>query len=161
MKFCLEKISLPFEYECREKIAFYKKGEILSIDADCSPFVFGILHPRVAVPHGVIEKEAFIHELMQINRKDLLYLLAADIAKAVHFFNPIVYLFAGNIRRLMELSCDERAASVMSVSERITYSRSIISCCKTNCAGAACLSESGENIKERITEIMDRKTYSK
>lgn len=161
MKLCLEKISLPFEYECREKIAFYKKAEILSIDADCSPFVFGILHPRVAVPHGVIEKEAFIHELVHIKRKDLLYLLAADIAKTVHFFNPLVYLFAGNIRRLMELSCDERAASVMSVSERITYSRSIISCCKTNCAGAACLSESGENIKERITEIMDRKTYSK
>lgn len=109
----------------------------------------------------MIEREAFIYELVHIKRKDLLYLLAADIAKAVHFFNPLVYLFAGNIRRLMELSCDERAASVMSVSERITYSRSIISCCKTNCAGAACLSESGENIKERITEIMDRKTYSK
>lgn len=156
----LKKFDCAYEAECREKIGFGGRAEVFEADIDCSPFVYGIFRPKIVVPHGEIGAEAFMHELIHIKRKDLLYMRFANVIKAIHFFNPFAYLFANRIKRFMELSCDECAARNMTEMQRLEYSRCIINYAAAS-PGTACLSETGKNIKERIDVIMTGKNHSK
>ncbi len=156
----LKKFDCAYEAECREKIGFGGRAEVFEADIDCSPFVYGIFRPKIVVPHGEIGAEAFMHELVHVKRRDLLYMRFVYIVKSLHFFNPFAYLFANRIKRFMELSCDECAARNMTEMQRLEYSRCIINYAAAS-PGTACLSETGKNIKERIDVIMTGKNHSK
>ena len=156
----LKKYDCVYEAECREKIGFGGRAEVFEADIDCSPFVYGIFRPKIVVPHGKIGAEAFMHELVHVKRRDLLYMRFVYIVKSLHFFNPFAYLFANRIKRFMELSCDECAARNMTEMQRLEYSRCIINYAAAS-PGTACLSETGKNIKERIDVIMTGKNHSK
>lgn len=157
----LTEFTYEYEQECCARIGYGGKVRVYRADFECSPFVFGCFRTKTVVPKGGISKEAFIHEALHIKRHDTLYMLLTAIVGAVHFFNPLFYVFARQIRKNMELACDESAAAVMDDRERLMYSREIVANAAPAFAGAACLSETGNNIKERIEKIMEKKTYSR
>lgn len=146
----------------------YKGRAVLKgISADISPFVTGIFRPIIVVPHGAEAhrlRPILLHEITHLKRKDLLYLLCTQIVKTVHFFNPLAYVFSREIKKLMELSCDERVSKVLSFDEKRTYGITILSMMKNHGntgANVLCLSETGENVKERLDVIMNKKAYTK
>lgn len=148
------------EAECCARIGYGGKLRVYRADFDCSPFVFGCFRPKMVVTDD-ISKEAFIHETVHIKMHDTAYMLLTATVGAVHFFNPLVVLFRREIRKNMELACDETSAAVMNDRERLMYSKGIVAHAAPSFAGAACLSETGNNIKERIEGIMERKTRSR
>lgn len=140
---------------------YFKNFRICTASLDCSPFVYGTFKPKIILPSEETEKEVFIHELTHIKRHDTLYLFFLNIIKCLHFFNPFIYFFVGEIKRYMELSCDESVAFAMNDEERLAYGKSIINYSAKGISCAVCLSENGKNIKERIKIIMEKKKRSK
>lgn len=162
----LKKLLIPLESEllplCKEPAGVKRRVRLYAIEADCSPFVYGILSPKIVVPFGNLTEEILMHELIHIRHGDLAYLLLLRLVKTVHFFNPVIHLCADRIKKTVELACDEACSSRMSEEQRLLYSRRIVTLSAPAVSGAACLSENGRNIKERIDTIMKyrRKTKS-
>lgn len=164
-KYRLRKTTKKCDYvyvdECKNKTYFKKNVSVYTLNEKVSPFAYGIFNMCIVIPYNNIEKEAFMHELVHVKRKDMLYMFFTDFVKMLHFFNPFVYFFTKQIKKYMELSCDEYVAGIIDDGEKIAYGKSIIKHCAPISGGAACLSENGKNIKERLAEIMQEKTYSK
>lgn len=163
MRGILTEFECPNAEVCRERIGIGKIVKIYSAEFDGSPFVYGLI-PRIVVPRGKIENEALMHEMAHIKYRDWLMMRLVGIMKTVHYFNPLAYVFANEIQRYMELSCDETVAYKMCQNERLAYSRSIVNCAAAANSGAMHLSGGGKNIKERIKTIMspqDRRTGAK
>ncbi|MGV3532273.1 MAG: M56 family metallopeptidase [Chthoniobacteraceae bacterium] len=79
-----------------------------------SPAVCGVWKPTILLPLGwwkqltPAEFECvLLHELGHIRRGDLLWRWAFLIARAVHWFNPLVWLAERSARVDQELACDE------------------------------------------------------
>lgn len=76
-----------------------------------SPFVLGVLRPRIYLPYGLDgESRAFVlaHERYHLRRKDPLVRLFAFCLLALHWFNPLVWVAFFCMSRDMETSCDEK-----------------------------------------------------
>ncbi len=60
-----------------------------------TPFVFGIMKPRIYLPAHLSEEEkkyVLTHEKIHIARKDYLVKIVAYGAACIHWFNPLVWL---------------------------------------------------------------------
>ena len=76
----------------------------------CSPFVLGLLHPRIYLPYGLDEKTlgyVLAHERYHIRHFDHLVKLFAFILLCLHWFNPLCWLAFILMSRDMEMRCDE------------------------------------------------------
>lgn len=75
-----------------------------------TPFVFGLIRPRIYLPVHLTEKDkryVLEHEGVHIARKDHLVKAAAYGAVCIHWFNPLVWLAFVLMESDMEMSCDE------------------------------------------------------
>lgn len=161
LKRTITKCDYPHFEECKKRLNFSKKAAVYSINADCSPFVFGILRPKIVLPFENTEKTVFIHEMVHIKNRDTLKLMVLNIIKCIHFFNPLIYFFAKKIKLCTELCCDEEVAAVLNGDEKLEYGKNILNCSYLPQFSAVCLSENGENTKERILTVMNTKNSSK
>lgn len=94
-----------------------------------SPFVLGLLRPRIYLPSGLPEKEReylILHEQIHIRRGDHLVKLLAFGALAVHWFNPLVWLAFRLMEQDMEMSCDEAALRRANRDIRAEYAASLL-----------------------------------
>lgn len=95
-----------------------------------TPFLLGILDPRIYLPVGLPEEErAYVlaHELAHLRRGDYLVKLATWMALSLHWFNPLVWLAYGLMSRDMEMSCDERVIRKLGMDCKKAYSRALLS----------------------------------
>lgn len=86
------------------------KENIYIIDEMVSPFVMGIVNPKIYLPGGLGEKEQefiILHEKFHIKRFDHIVKLVAFIALCIHWFNPLVWIAFIFFCKDMEMSCDE------------------------------------------------------
>ncbi len=95
-----------------------------------SPFVIGWVKPILVLPDRDIPKvqleNILAHELTHIRRGDILYKCIVTICKAIHWFNPFMYLIAGEIEKDCEISCDEVVVKNMSDKEKRTYADTLL-----------------------------------
>lgn len=94
-----------------------------------SPFVLGLVRPRVYLPSGLGADErdyVLLHERTHIRRGDHLFRALAWLALAVHWFNPLVWLAFHLAGKDMEMSCDETVLRKMGRDVRADYSASLL-----------------------------------
>ena len=111
----------------------YDRPEVaLSVSAHCVvPFVAGGRKPHLVLPPaaaGWSDAEliaVFRHELSHICRYDLLRLVLAEIACALHWYNPLVWRAARAAALSHEMACDERA--VRAGGDARQYARTLLS----------------------------------
>lgn len=111
----------------REAVPY--RGEILLSDNIRTPFVMGVLSPKIYLPWDTPQEERrFIiaHERQHIHRGDPLWKLLGYLALCVHWFNPLVWLafFLGG--KDMEMSCDEAVLNRLGEDIRADYSQSLL-----------------------------------
>ena len=105
------------------------REEIYLADRFSSPFVMGILRPRIYLPSSTpMEERRFIvaHERQHIRRGDPVWKLLGYCALCLHWFNPLVWLafcFAG---KDMEMSCDEAVIKRLGEHIRADYSQALL-----------------------------------
>lgn len=80
---------------------------------DSVPMVWGVFQPRLLLPQGFQEwspekqRGVLLHELAHLKRGDPLALWAAQWVKALHWFNPLVWLTLRQLRADQERACDD------------------------------------------------------
>lgn len=92
------------------KDATYLRHNIYLSDKTISPAVYGILKPRIILPASYRDKDIeliILHENMHIRRADNLWRMLAFLIVAVHWFNPLCWIFLKLFLTDLELSCDE------------------------------------------------------
>lgn len=111
----------------------HKKKGIVSVwecDRIPSPFVLGIIRPRIYIPFRMSKQEqAYIlaHEQCHIRRLDPLWKLIAFLLLAVYWWNPLVWCAFFYMVRDMEMSCDEAVIEQFGNEIKQGYSNSLLS----------------------------------
>jgi len=94
-----------------------------------SPFVLGIIKPKIYLPSALGEAERgyiIAHEQQHIRRLDHIVKLIAYVALALHWFNPLVWAAYILFCKDMEMSCDEGVIRKMGGHIRADYSASLL-----------------------------------
>lgn len=95
-----------------------------------SPFIFGLVKPKIYIPSGLSEanlKYVLAHEHAHISRKDYILKIIGYLVLAVHWFNPLVWLSYFLFCRDIEMACDEKVLARMHSVDRAEYSESLLS----------------------------------
>ncbi len=87
--------------------------------ADSPLFVCGLRRPVLVVPAGLADslgpgqlRQALLHELAHLKRRDLFWGWIVEIAKIVYFFHPLVYWLGYRLHLERELACDQVAMAI-------------------------------------------------
>ncbi len=126
-----------------------------------TPFVLGVIRPKIYLPVGLNEDERdyiLLHEQIHIRRKDHIIKMLAFFVLCIHWFNPLVWVAYLIMSIDMELSCDESVLKEMNEEIKKPYANSLLSLA----AGRHILSGSpiafGEgNVKRRIINVLNYK----
>jgi cell division protein FtsI/penicillin-binding protein 2/beta-lactamase regulating signal transducer with metallopeptidase domain len=91
-----------------------KRMPILFIGpSESVPMVWGVWKPRLLLPSGFEtwskekQRGVLLHELTHLKRGDPLALWTAQWVKALHWFNPLVWLTLRQLRADQERACDD------------------------------------------------------
>ena len=77
------------------------------------PVVWGILHYRLLLPAAARQwsgeqlRSVLLHELAHIKRRDTIVQLLTQIACALHWFNPLVWVASWRLDVERERACDD------------------------------------------------------
>ncbi len=105
------------------------KENIYYADHISSPFVLGVIRPKIYVPSSVEKSEwdyIVMHEKHHIRRGDHIVRILAFLALCVHWFNPLVWIAFIESGKDMEMSCDEAVMRQMKQDIRAEYSESLL-----------------------------------
>ena len=105
------------------------RDNVYVTDHISSPFVIGMINPKIYLPSELDEKEhsyIILHEKHHIHRGDPIFKMVAYIALCIHWFNPLVWLFFKLFVKDMEMSCDEAVVNKLGENIRADYSASLL-----------------------------------
>ncbi len=134
---------------------------IYEMDGVKTPFVFGVLKPKIYLPPILSENDrAYIikHEQIHIKRLDYIIKPFAFLVLCIHWFNPLVWIAFFLMEEDMELSCDESVIKQMGSEIKKSYSASLLSLSTGRRTARGCPLAFGENnTKGRIKNILNYK----
>ena len=137
------------------------RDNIYQSETVVSPFVLGIIKPKIYLPFNICEKDmesVIIHEQAHIHRKDYLWKPLGFLLLMLHWFNPLVWLGYILLCRDIEVACDERAIKEMTTEQRADYSQALLACSVNRRMISACPIAFGEvNVKNRIKSVLNYK----
>ncbi len=146
---------------CNLRHAKYMEDNIYTLDGTKSPFVFGLINPKIYLPRDLSENEKpyiLLHEQIHIRRLDHIVKPVFFIVTCIHWFNPLVWIAFYLFGEDMELSCDEKVIKEMGSSIKKEYSSSLLSMSTGGKLVGGCPLSFGENnTKGRIKNILSYK----
>ncbi|MCI8804400.1 MAG: hypothetical protein HFE59_00620 [Clostridiales bacterium] len=92
------------------------KDNIYECDNIPTPFVMGIIKPKIYIPFHLGEEELsyiLCHEKYHIKRHDNIIKIIASLLTVIYWFNPFIWAACFYMNRDMEMSCDEKVISQM------------------------------------------------
>ena len=126
-----------------------------------SPFVLGILRPRIYLPFAMDDKDmshVIAHEQAHLRRKDHWWKPLGFLLLSLHWFNPVLWVGYLFLCRDIELACDEKVISKMDKDAKADYTQALVACSVGRRRIAACPLAFGEvGVKERIKRVMHYK----
>lgn len=150
---------LHLRFKVRESIVI--KDNILVCDRISSPFVFGIIKPRIYLPSDLSEEEksyVITHEQAHIKHHDNLWKPLGYLILSVHFFNPLCWIAFKLFTNDIELACDERVIKNYDTKDKKGYSTALLSCSIERNILSACPFSFGESgLKQRIKSVLGYK----
>ena len=137
------------------------RGNIYTSESVSSPFVLGIIRPRIYLPENmdaVSMSYVIAHEEAHLRRLDHLWKPFGFLLLAVHWFNPLIWIGYILLCRDIEMACDERVVRSMNEEERADYSEALLECSVNRKIISACPLAFGEiGTKARIKTILNYK----
>ena len=126
-----------------------------------SPFVLGIIKPKIYLPFNMNEQDmehVVAHETAHIRRKDHLWKPLGFLLLTLHWFNPLMWLGYVLLCRDIELACDEKVIKELDHDARADYSQALLTCSVNRRMIAACPLAFGEvGVKDRIKSVLNYK----
>lgn len=190
----LEFYSIPLEYgrtrkifeQCLEmmdkksRFSRFRSTKLMLVAGGkvCSPCVCGIFSPRIYIDEATAAmpeeklRYIFIHELTHIKQRHLPLKLLANIAAAVHWFNPIAKRCTISITHDCELACDRGVVRCFGEDTGDDYMYTILETARRICAvkayagvkalgGGLFLSENSEKrfLEKRYVNMKQKATF--
>ena len=111
-------------------IASPLKDNIWLADEITTPFVMGLIRPRIYLPSDTEENQMpylILHEKHHIKRGDHIFKALAFLALSIHWFNPLVWVAFVYANKDMEMSCDEAVVKELGDHILADYTASLLS----------------------------------
>ncbi len=137
------------------------RDNIYQSEAVVSPFVLGIIKPKIYLPFNMNEQDmehVVAHEQAHLCRKDHLWKPIGFLVLTIHWFNPLVWLGYILLCRDIELACDEKVVKELNNEQRADYSQALLTCSVNRRMIAACPVAFGEvGVKDRVKSVLNYK----
>lgn len=118
---------------CREESGIRRRVVLLVTDAHAAPALAGLIRPQIIVSEQTLAtlssdqlRWLFRHELAHVRRLDVATQYLWWWARALHWFNPLVWYAASRARVDAELACDESVLDRATGSERVGYGNALL-----------------------------------
>lgn len=150
-------------WRLRRKVdtAVLYKNNIFQSENVSSPFVLGIIKPRIYLPFKMDGQDleyVVAHEMAHIRRKDHWWKPLGFLLLTIHWFNPLMWLAYVLLCRDIELACDEKVIKELGSRQRADYAQALVACSVDRRMIAACPLAFGEvGVKERVESVMNYK----
>ena len=150
-------------WRLRRKVceAVILRGNLYQSEKVCSPFVLGIIKPKIYLPYHMDSRKmdhVIAHEQTHIRRKDHWWKPLGFLLLTIHWFNPLMWLSYVLLCRDIELACDEKVIREMGNEQRADYTQALVACSVNRRLIVACPLAFGEvGVKERVKSVMNYK----
>ncbi|MBE6649555.1 MAG: hypothetical protein E7614_08585 [Ruminococcaceae bacterium] len=143
------------------RTAVLLKENVYQSENVVSPFVLGIIKPKIYIPFNVSETDCIhviAHEKAHIQRKDHFWKPFGFLVLTLHWFNPLMWLGYTLLCRDIELACDEKVVKELNVEQKADYSEALLTCSVNRRMISACPLAFGEvGVKNRVKTILNYK----
>ena len=141
------------------------RENVFQSEAVGSPFVLGIVKPRIYLPFQIEAtnlEHVVAHEQAHICRKDHRWKPLGFLLLTIHWFNPALWLAYVLLCRDIELACDEKVIKKLNQEEKADYSKALLACSVGNGIHhrmiSACPLAFGEvGVKDRVKSVLNYK----
>lgn len=137
------------------------QNHVFQSDAIDTPFVFGVICPKIYIPFQLDEQNftyVLAHEQAHIHRRDHWWKPLGFLLLSIHWFNPLMWLAYVLFCRDIELACDEAVIRTLNPGQRADYTQALVSCSVSRRIRSACPLAFGEiGVKERVKSVMNYK----
>lgn len=134
------------------------RDNIYLSEKNISPAVYGIVKPKIILPASYKGRDVdlvILHENTHIHSFDNLWRMIAFVIAAVHWFNPLCWLFLKEFLADLELSCDERVLTKIGSDRAKDYASSLLESRQGTTVFASAFG--GARIRTRIENILSFK----
>ena len=134
------------------------KGNIFLCDYVKSPFILGLVRPKIYLPSGMeaAMEPVIAHEKAHLARRDHWWKPMGFLILAVHWFNPLCWIAYVLLCRDIELACDEKVIRQMDLDGKKQYSTALLECDAQWRLVAICPLAFGEvGVKKRVKNVLD------
>lgn len=146
----------------RLSVCMRLEGCVYICDAIRSPFVLGLVHPRIYLPSDLSQEArtyVLAHERAHLRHGDAWWKLLGYALLSVYWFHPLVWAAYYLFCRDLEMACDERAIKGMDTVQKKNYACTLLLCAAPKGSLAVCpVAFSQNSVKQRIANILQRKT---
>ncbi len=143
------------------KTAVLLRENIFQSENVASPFVLGIVKPKIYLPFHMNEQDmehVIAHEKAHIRRKDHLWKPLGFFLLSVCWFNPLFWVGYILLCRDIELACDEKVIRELDAEQKADYSQALLTCSVKRPLISACPLAFGEvGVKERVKKVLNYK----
>ena len=141
------------------RTAVILRDNIFQCETVSSPFVLGILNPRIYLPYNMDGQNlhhVVAHEQAHIRRKDHWWKPVGFLLLTVYWFNPLMWVAYILLCRDIELACDEKVIAELGNEQRADYTEALVACAVNRRMIATCPLAFGEvGVKDRVKSIMN------
>ncbi|MFA5536249.1 MAG: M56 family metallopeptidase, partial [Bacillota bacterium] len=145
----------------RLKNAVHDKDNIYLAKQLDTPFVMGIIRPKIYLPTSLKEEEKryiLLHEQMHIRRFDHIVKIVSFFVLCLHWFNPLVWIAFFVSGKDMEMSCDEAVIKELGSDVKKEYSSSLLTLATgRRIVGGSPLAFGEGSTKGRIKNVLNYK----
>ena len=135
------------------------KDNVYCSDKILSPAVYGVFRPKIIIPESYKDLEnldlVILHEQCHIRRLDNLWRVIAFLTAAVHWFNPLAWVFLKMYLSDVELACDESVLARLGEDGKKRYAHTLLDARQSRTVFAS--SFGGAKIRTRIEHIVSFK----
>ena len=141
--------------------AAWEKENIWICDAVTTPFILGIVRPKIYLPSGLsgTSREYVIaHEKCHLRCKDHWWKPISYLILSVFWFDPLMWIAYFMICKDIEFACDESVILRYSLPEKKAYSQALLACSANRKLVLACPIAFGETaVVGRIRNVLNHK----
>jgi len=125
-------------------------------------FILGVFSPKIFLPKGLSPTERMHilnHERTHLSRLDYIVKPIFYCMVLIYWFNPLMWVAYHLFMKDMEMSCDEMATKDYKVSEKQSYSFTLLSVSTKNQTLSIPLAFSESETKSRIKNVLIKKKF--
>jgi carboxyl-terminal processing protease len=150
--------------QAQEQLGVSQSVRLLETTERSMPMTWGIWRPTILLPQQANRwsqervRIVLLHELAHCQRRDCLTRLVAQLARAVHWFNPLMWLAERQLRLLQEQACDDLVLSRgFDAADYADQLLAISASCRSRrwATGLALAMARTSNLERRLSMILD------